>query len=496
MNETMTIFGHELRNGAIGLFYYAGHAIQVDGHNYLLPVDNTIDTEADVRHMAVDAGRVLGKMEDAGNELNIIILDACRNNPFPLSFRNAEQGLAKMDAPAGVMVAYSSAPGSVAADGEGRNGLYTQYLLQQMAKPGLKIEEVFKQVRIAVAQETGKAQVPWVSSSLVSNFYFHFDTVVVQSPAAVSVPAPGQNDFDALLWWSIKKSMNPADYQYYLRRDPNGTFADLVALRLDELSGSRQSAVPSAAASPTCSSVVPNTAQAGEIWKEPTTGMEFVYIPGGCYLMGCGIFFSLVVCFSDEQPVHEVCVDGFWLGRYEVTQTQYQAITGTNPSGFAKGGNYPVDRVSLDDAQSFIGQLNSRSGKTFRLPTEAEWEYAARSGGKDVGGNMCAGVWDVWNDENSCDMIHPVGQNQANGLGLYDMSGNVWEQCSDWYRADYYASSPRSNPQGPSSGSERVLRGGCWGGIPRSLRQANRRTSFSLRNDYHGLRLALSQGSE
>ena len=161
MKKAIKDFGRRLRYAGIGLFYYAGHGIQVNGNNFLIPINADIETESDVEFEAVDAGRVLGKMEDAGNELNIVILDACRNNPFARSFRSNNPGLSKMDAPKGSLVAYATAPGSVATDGTGRNGIYTKHLVKQMKTPGLKIEEVLKNVRIDVMREPGDKQVPW-----------------------------------------------------------------------------------------------------------------------------------------------------------------------------------------------------------------------------------------------------------------------------------------------------------------------------------------------
>ncbi|WP_320172377.1 caspase family protein [Maridesulfovibrio sp.] len=172
MENAMDRFYASLQKGGVGLFYYAGHGMQVGGRNYLIPVDATVRSESDVRYECLDAGRILGKMEDAGNALNIVILDACRNNPFARSFRSGQRGLARMDAPTGSIVAYSTAPGSVAADGSGRNGVYTKYLLQYLMQPGLDISDVFFYTRKGVVQETGGGQVPWESSSLVDRFYF------------------------------------------------------------------------------------------------------------------------------------------------------------------------------------------------------------------------------------------------------------------------------------------------------------------------------------
>ena len=171
MEEAINQFGDRLRRGGVGLFYFAGHGVQVQGVNYLVPVGSKVASESDARFECVDAGRVLGKMEDAGNELNIVILDACRNNPFARSFRSVSQGLAQMDAPTGSIVAYATAPNAVASDGKGTNGMYTKYLLQNMTTPGIPIEEVFKRVRIAVMGESAKKQVPWESSSIAGYFY-------------------------------------------------------------------------------------------------------------------------------------------------------------------------------------------------------------------------------------------------------------------------------------------------------------------------------------
>ena len=171
MEESIREFGTRLKRGGVGIFYYAGHGIQVQGANYLVPIGARLGSESDAKFECVDAGRVLGKMEDAGNELNIVILDACRNNPFARSFRSVDQGLARMDAPTGSMVAYATAPNSVASDGKGQNGLYTKHLLANIGTPGIPIEEVFKRVRIGVMNDTGKKQVPWESSSVAGYYY-------------------------------------------------------------------------------------------------------------------------------------------------------------------------------------------------------------------------------------------------------------------------------------------------------------------------------------
>jgi uncharacterized caspase-like protein len=176
MKRAIRAFGDKLRGDAVGLFYYAGHGLQVRGENYLVPVDATIESEEEVEYEGIHAGFVLAQMESAKNSMNIVILDACRNNPFTRRFRSASRGLASMDAPSGTLIAYATAPGAVASDGTARNGLYTQELLKVMRTPGLGIEDVFKRARIAVRAVTHGQQTPWESSSLVGDFSFHSPT--------------------------------------------------------------------------------------------------------------------------------------------------------------------------------------------------------------------------------------------------------------------------------------------------------------------------------
>ena len=184
MQVALREFGDALKKGGVGLFFYAGHGMQVKGRNFLIPVDARIEREDEVAYNSVDAGQVLDKMEAAGNRLNIAILDACRNNPFPRSFRSAGTGLAQMDAPIGTLIAFATAPGAVASDGPGQNGLYTQHLLQAMQQPGVKIEDVFKNVRAGVRRDSQGKQIPWESTSLEGDFVF-----VPRPPVAITVSA-------------------------------------------------------------------------------------------------------------------------------------------------------------------------------------------------------------------------------------------------------------------------------------------------------------------
>ena len=208
---------------------------------------------------------------------------------------------------------------------------------------------------------------------------------------------------------------------------------------------------------------------------------------GGTSEQGCE-------AYDDEKPTHSVTLSGYYICKYEVTQALWQAVMGSNPSYF-EGDNLPVEQVSWNDCQTFINRLNSYTGRNFRLPTEAEWEFAARGGNysrhyKYSGSNNLGKV--AWYGENSSNHTHPVGTKQANELGLYDMSGNVEEWCSDWYGS--YSSYSQSNPTGPNSGSERVYRDNNWYSHARYSRLSRRYSNGpGARHSYKGLRLVLSQ---
>ncbi|KPA10007.1 secreted protein containing Sulphatase-modifying factor domain protein [Candidatus Magnetomorum sp. HK-1] len=210
-------------------------------------------------------------------------------------------------------------------------------------------------------------------------------------------------------------------------------------------------------------------------WEEPVTGMSFIWVEGGCFEMGCGSWSGQ--CDIDEMPVHKVCVDGFWMGQYEVTQKEWKAIMDENPSLSAYGDNYPVEKVSWNVVQTYINKLQKQSDNQFRLPTEAEWEYACRSGGKP---HKYAGkVLDInylgWFSGNSLFITHSVGNKAPNDLGLYDMSGNVSEWCQDSYQSNAYKKHSLKNPV-IKRGNEKVVRGGDWSDELPCLRSSDRRS--------------------
>ena len=224
-------------------------------------------------------------------------------------------------------------------------------------------------------------------------------------------------------------------------------------------------------------------------------GISFtmIVVQGGTFTMGATAEQD-AEAFDDEKPIHKVTLSDYMIGETEVTQELWQAVMGTNPSRFS-GINLPVEQVSWEDCQTFISKLNMMTGKNFRLPTEAEWEYAARGGNKSInykyaGSNSIDEV--AWYYNNSNTKPHPVKQKQANILGIYDMSGNVREWCQDRYNSSYYSNSPQTNPTGLPTGNTRVFRGGGWNSNARSCRVSNRSYSMPTEINYRlGLRLVL-----
>lgn len=220
---------------------------------------------------------------------------------------------------------------------------------------------------------------------------------------------------------------------------------------------------------------------------------NMVFVEGGVFVMGCSDEKD-TSCYHWEKPAHSVMLNDFYLAKYPVTQKEWKAVMNTHPWFSKDCDNCPVENVSWEDAQEFIQKLNAASGKKYRLPTEAEWEYAAKGGTdskgyKYAGSNYAERV--AWFDNNSGKSTHPVGQKIPNELGLYDMSGNVWQWCSDWFNEEYYKSTDVENPQGPVKEDFRVCRGGSWWSDMHNCRVSNRdRYPADAKDDDVGFRLA------
>lgn len=216
----------------VGLFYYAGHGIQLAWRNYLLPIDANVESAADVQQQGFELNSLIAGLTRAANPMNLIILDACRDNPFGAGKAPEQKGLSQMDAPIGTLLAYATAPGNTASDGSGANGLYTENLLKEMQVKDAKVEDVFKRVRLAVRRASQGAQIPWESTSLEDDFYF-------LPPGAVRAPDDAEKarlfTEELKVWESIQGAAAATPFETYLRRFPSGRFSELAQLRLDQL---------------------------------------------------------------------------------------------------------------------------------------------------------------------------------------------------------------------------------------------------------------------
>jgi uncharacterized caspase-like protein len=281
MKRAIREFGQKLRgtgSNGIGLFYYAGHGVQIDGENYLLPIGALIEAEGDVELEAVSATSVLSQMQYAGNAVNLVFLDACRNNPLTRNFRSGTRGLARVDAPRGSFVGYSTAPGDVSVDGDANNSPYTLALVDAIRQPGTSIEEAHRAVRAKVLAATNQRQTPWDSSSLTGPVVL---ATAEEAPAAAQAepapqpviapaPATGNNQQAELLFWdSIQDSNNPATFEAYLKQFPNGVFAGLAQAKLDELKPTQQAEAQVRAAEPAGAET-----QQAAVTPEPTPAAE------------------------------------------------------------------------------------------------------------------------------------------------------------------------------------------------------------------------------
>src|SRR3972149_3067070 len=323
MRQAIREFGAELRRAQVGLFYFAGHGVQVKGNNYLVPVGADIETEADVEDLAIDANYALRTMEEAQAKVSIVVLDACRNNPFARSFRSASRGLAQMNAASGSLVAFATAPGSVAADGSGRNGIYTKHLLASLREADSDILKVFQRTRAAVVKETGGKQTPWESTSLIGDFHFRPPAGGPQVATIPPAPAADPALNDRAFWDSVKDSKNADELKAYLEQFPGGLFAALAQTRLRALQATQlASAAPSILA--TRPAAAPGSLASmgrGTTFRDCDGCPEMVVIPAGSFMMGSPA--SEPNRDSDEGPQHGVTISrAFAAGKYEGTHDE------------------------------------------------------------------------------------------------------------------------------------------------------------------------------
>ncbi len=570
----------------VGLVFYAGHGIQADGTNYLIPSNAQIEVEVDLRSEGMDSRDFLTAMKNAGTRLNIVIMDACRDNPLPKRSRSAARGLTVTAVPSGIKgtaIVYSAAPGQTAQDGpKGGHGVFTGALLAVLDRPGLKLEDVFKQTAIKVASLTNNRQKPWINSSITGDFVFNPAAPLrAVAPLVPHGARPSGNAAELLFWESIKDSNNPSAFKAYLAQYPDGSFATLARLKVDEFAPKQTASLPPsikveeldaiyvalktvnvrsapttasakvggiardtgvtvtgtvaggkwfrierpggqvgyifasllapvdggeiaawgkvkdakaatevtaflrsypaghfaarakqlhAALTPRVATIIPPRATAprpvkpvvgiyparrpGDSFQDCADCPELVVIPSGSFRMGDLQGGGK----ADEKPVHDVRIGySFAVGKFEVTFAEWDACVSAGGCGYRPNdrgwgrGRHPVMHVSWDDAQTYISWLSAKSGQSYRLLSESEWEYVARAGtGTNYSwGNQFDGAKASMNGQST----KPVGSYEPNGFGLYDMHGNVWEWVADCKHYSYQGA--------PTDGSAWTSGGKC-----------------------------------
>ena len=497
MERAIRKFTGSLEAGDVAFFHFSGHGLQIDGDNFLIPVDFELSDEVGAKYDAYSASEVHDRIAASKAALNIVTLDACRNNGFR-SFRGGSTGLAAMNAARGSFLAFATGPGRTADDNpNGRNGRFTAAMLNELREPGLELGQVFRRVRGQVIDDTGGRQVPWTSSSVVGEFYF----VIDDTPETTSSSGEDVAQQIELTYWnSIKDTDDPAAFESYVERYPQGTFTTLARLKVGRLrkppppppAPRKKSTAPKEPASPPKKSGEQPPRQ-GEVRVNAVDELEYAWIPPGAFMMGC--VSGDEYCKENEKPRHEVTISkGFWIGRTEAPVQAYErSVKATGPSMPPDTANsqelknlqQPVHRATWSEAETYCLSAGGR------LPTEAEWEYAARGGKAGLtypNGNDLSEDDAHFGMRNSNPLL-PVGTLTENGYGLHDIAGNAAEWVGDWYGENYYRQSPATDPRGPDSGAKRVTRGGSWFEYRWDLRASRR--DPSLPDDRRGFRCVL-----
>jgi formylglycine-generating enzyme required for sulfatase activity len=436
MQRAIDAFTSKIQSGSGALFYFSGLCIQVARQNFLLPVNTQASSEADVQRDGISLDAVLSEMKRHGARVKIVIIDGSRRNRLERSFRPSAAGLAALDLPEGTLVMYSAATGKVVPDGTGENSLFITELIKQLRVPNLTAEEVFNRTRIGVSRATNNEQIPWVASSLVEEFSFGPTQPI--APASSQTPAPSSS--------SPEPTSSPVSAGYH----------------------------------------------PGDFFRDCKECGEMVVVPAGIFEMGSGT--------DMESPIHRVTIaKPFAIGRYEVTFREWDLCVAAGGCKYSPTdqnwgrGDRPVINLSWLDAKEFVKWLSEKTGQSYRLPSEAEWEYAARAGtstpywwGREIGTRQAncrecggAGV-----------QTSPVGSFKSNAFGLFDTAGNAAEWVEDCWN-DNYRNAPRDGSAWATGQCQlRGLRGGSFDSQAKYLRsQARFRYDYDVRYFTNGFRV-------
>ena len=545
-------FARQLDDADVALFYYAGHGLQINNKNYLVSVNARLTSEFFVSSETIELDAIIGLMESKV-PINLVFLDACRDNPLADELKknllamkrsvSLGRGLARIEPTRrDTLIAFAAAPGQEAADGNGRNSPFTSALLKYLPKPNLEVSVMLKLVAAEVGKLTHNTQRPQQLSDMTRTFYFSNAAADDISAHDGSTPLPPTrraarrgDDYDIdVAFWNAAQSANDCDaIRAYLDRFPKGVFVTLAVLAERRLCQSQRhvtllEAAPDTGNSPSTKSVPPPQSHSAtppqpvlsapvasapvanqqtalikpplmpapkgsgsdRVFRDCGNCPEMINIPGGTFEMGS-------TEDSSESPVHRVAVGTFAIGRYPVTIGQWKQCVAARACRYAPVGDddLPVYNIHWDDAQEYVRWLSQTTKARYRLPTEAEWEYAARGGAttKYWWGNAlipgkaaCKGCGHSYSGERPI----RIGLFAANGFGLFDMTGSIDQWVSDCWNRNYAGAPSDGSSWDRPNCRQHVLRGGSWkNGASYSRTSSRDSYDVDVRYPTHGLRV-------
>ena len=501
-------FAQTLKRGSTGIIYYSGHAVQHQGRNYVVALDTKIAGADDVRREAVDLDLFVDPLIVSRTSGSVIILDASRANPWQQLLPGGLRGLAAVETVKGIPVICSTAPGKIVSNSPQASRAFAEQLVQAMKIPDIGFDDVIIRTRTGVARINGKDQRIWQSEAPPAD--------LIVTTAAKPVAAKPADPIELGFWETIKNSTSAVDYQAYLSAYPNGQFALIARSKLGQLQPkapapaatgdqpTRQTAAakPDQIPAPAAPPVAPNIAPPNLAGFTPAPPIrdcpvcpELVLIPAGSATMGSAEVFAF------EAPVHEITISKpFYMGRREVTFDEWDACLSEGGCQYRPGdrgqgrGLRPASDLDWNDAKVYVAWLSRKTGKTYRLPSEAEWEYAARAGTKTAyyWGNAiekdranCTGC-------NTTPLKNTVatGTFPPNAFGLIDMAGNAAEWVEDCWQDNYKTAPKDGSAFTKADCRERVLRGGSFNNDQRFVRTAARfKYDYDVRYYTNGFRV-------
>jgi formylglycine-generating enzyme required for sulfatase activity len=478
MEAAIGVFTRKLGWGVTAVVYYGGHAVQYQDRNFLLAIDSKIATEADVRTEGIDIDLILDPLIVSRPAGCVVILDAARKNSWQQIVSGRVRGLAHQPPIQGLTVIYPVAAGEVVGDVPRSANLFAVELIKSVKVPGLSFKEVFRRVRTAVAQATRDQQIPSESSPSPDDLVISSTRKTAATPAQ---PVRAADPVELGFWDTIKRSDNPADFKAYLDSYPDGPFAVIARARLEQIEAKAATRTPAPAPPPAApqppAASQPAASQAAI--RDCPQCPEIVLIAAGAFEMGSTEMFDF------EAPVHQVSIrKPFYIGRREVTFEEWDVCIAEggckqrpDDRGMGRARRPAID-LDWDDAKGYTAWLSQKTGHTYRLPSESEWEYVARAG------STTTYPWGKTVDKDKANCIGcttdplkkavDTGTFKPNAFGIYDMTGNAAEWVEDCWNDNYRGAPADGSAWTKPQCRERVLRGGSFNNDPRYLRSAAR----------------------